>query len=115
AVRNHRELLQADVLIINDGPVHISGEPTLIFGCRGNMRVDLTVYGPITPQHSGHFGNYAPNPVFRLARLLASMKDDEGRVIIPGYYDGVTIDASDKIVMEQVPDDPGQIMNMLQI
>src|SRR5690606_19930921 len=57
AVRKYRELLQADVLIINDGPVHISGEPTLIFGCRGNMRVDLTVYGPITPQHSGHYGN----------------------------------------------------------
>ncbi len=115
AVRKYRELLQADVLIINDGPVHISGEPTLIFGCRGNMRVDLTVYGPITPQHSGHYGNYAPNPVFRLARLLASMKDDEGRVIIPGYYDGVTIDPSDKFIMEQVPDDPGQIMNLLQI
>lgn len=115
AVEKYRDLLQADVLIINDGPVHITGEPTLIFGCRGYMRMDLTVYGPVLPQHSGHFGNYAPNPIFNLAHLLASMKAEDGKVTIPGYYDGVMISEEDSLAMVQVPDDPKQIHDLLQI
>jgi acetylornithine deacetylase/succinyl-diaminopimelate desuccinylase-like protein len=115
AVDQYKDLLAADVMIINDGPVHITGEPTLIFGCRGNMRVDLTVYGPVLPQHSGHFGNYAPNPIFGLSQLLASMKDVDGRVIIEGYYDGIHIGEEDKKTMNLVPDDPNQIKELLQI
>ena len=115
AVEMYRELLSADLLIINDGPVHISGDPTLIFGCRGSMRLDLTVYGPVAPQHSGHFGNYAPNPVFRLANLLSSMKDSQGRVTIDGYYDGVHISAEEQKVLDHVPDNELQIKQLLQI
>jgi acetylornithine deacetylase/succinyl-diaminopimelate desuccinylase-like protein len=51
--------------------------------------VNLTVYGPNRPLHSGHYGNWAPNPALRLAKLLASMKDDQGKVIVPGWYDDV--------------------------
>ncbi len=65
AVKNYRELLEADYLIIADGPVHASGKPTVVYGCRGITEMTLTTYGPIRPQHSGHFGNYAPNPAFR--------------------------------------------------
>lgn len=115
AVDQYKDLLAADVLIINDGPVHISGKPTLIFGCRGNMRVDLTVYGPALPQHSGHFGNYAPNPVFRLAHLLSSMKDKLGRVTIDGYYDGINISEADQEILNAVPDNETQIRDLLQI
>ena len=75
AVKENLELLSADALIINDGPVHISGHPTLIFGCRGITSFHLTTWGPVKSQHSGHYGNYAPNPAFRLAQLLGSMKD----------------------------------------
>ncbi|MBT8311277.1 MAG: M20/M25/M40 family metallo-hydrolase, partial [Flavobacteriaceae bacterium] len=59
AVRQYRELLEADYLVINDGPVHASGLPTVIYGCRGITSLSLTTYGPVKPQHSGHYGNYA--------------------------------------------------------
>jgi len=62
----------------------------------------LTTYGPIKPQHSGHYGSYAPNPGFQLAQLLASMKDKEVKVLIPGYYDGIKIDAATEQVLKGV-------------
>jgi acetylornithine deacetylase/succinyl-diaminopimelate desuccinylase-like protein len=104
-VAGDREAFAADALVIADGPVHESGRPTLVFGNRGIAQATLTVYGPRGPLHSGHYGNYAPNPVFRLAALLASMKDDDGRVLIPGYYDGVELTAADRAVLASVGDD----------
>jgi acetylornithine deacetylase/succinyl-diaminopimelate desuccinylase-like protein len=88
-LRGHAELLRADAWIIADGPVHQSGAKQVVFGVRGDVNVDVTVYGPIRPLHSGHYGNWAPNPAMMLAELLASMKDDAGRVTIPGWYDDV--------------------------
>src|SRR5262249_56785145 len=88
-VTAHRELLRADALLIHDGPMHASNQPTIVFGNRGNTVVQLTVYGPKSNLHSGHYGNYAPNPAHRLAALLATMKDDDGRVTIPGCYANV--------------------------
>ena len=85
----HKNLLQADLLITGDGPVHQSGRPLVFFGNRGEIGLDITVYGPIRSLHSGHYGNWAPNPAMTLSRLLVSMKDDQGRVLIPGYYDDV--------------------------
>ena len=105
AVRTHREALAADHLIILDGPVHTTNQPTLVGGARGIATARLTVYGPKLPQHSGHYGNYAPNPALRLAQLLASMKDADGRVTIPGYYDGIELDAATKRMLAAVPDD----------
>ena len=83
----HKELLEADAWIICDGPVHQSGKKQVVFGARGDTNVDITVYGANRPLHSGHYGNWAPNPALLLARLLASMKDDRGRVTIAGWYD----------------------------
>jgi acetylornithine deacetylase/succinyl-diaminopimelate desuccinylase-like protein len=83
----HKELLEADAWIICDGPVHQSGKKQVVFGARGDTNVDITVYGAKRPLHSGHYGNWAPNPVLLLARLLTSMKDDRGRVTIAGWYD----------------------------
>src|SRR5437870_3899428 len=85
----HKDLLQSDAWIICDGPVHQSGRKEVVFGVRGDQNVDVTVYGAKRPLHSGHYGNWAPNPAMILARLLASMKDDTGRVTIAGWYDGV--------------------------
>ena len=115
AVIDNAELLSADMLIIFDGPRHISNEPTLVFGARGIAQIELTTYGPVLPQHSGHYGNYAPNPALRLSKLLASMKDDEGRVTIPGFYDGIKIDAATERILKSVPDDETEIRNKLQI
>jgi len=88
-IARYRERLAADAMIIADGPVHPSGRPTVFFGNRGIMTLDLTVYGPRVPLHSGHYGNWAPNPAMRLAQLLATMKDAGGRVVIEGFYDDV--------------------------
>lgn len=85
----HKELLQSAAWIICDGPVHQSGRKQVVFGVRGDQNVDVTVYGAKRPLHSGHYGNWAPNPAMTLARLLASMKDDSGRVTIAGWYDGI--------------------------
>jgi acetylornithine deacetylase/succinyl-diaminopimelate desuccinylase-like protein len=85
----HKNLLQADLLITGDGPVHPSGKPLVFFGNRGDIGLDVTVYGPVRSLHSGHYGNWAPNPAMQLSQLLAAMKDDNGRVRIPGYYDDV--------------------------
>ncbi|WP_222983584.1 M20/M25/M40 family metallo-hydrolase [Flagellimonas meishanensis] len=114
AVKQYRELLEADFLVIADGPVHPSGHPTILYGCRGITTLTLTTYGPIKPQHSGHYGNYAPNPGFQLAQLLAGMKDSDGRVAIPGYYDGITLDDSVQEVLKSVPDSDAEIADKLQ-
>jgi acetylornithine deacetylase/succinyl-diaminopimelate desuccinylase-like protein len=105
AVERYRDELAADMFVIFDGPPHTSGEPTLVFGARGIAQITLTTYGPRVAQHSGHWGNYVPNPALRLSRVLASMKDESGRVTIPGFYDGVTIDDETRAILEAVPDD----------
>jgi len=85
----HRKLMAADLWVVCDGPAQASGGITLTYGVRGDANVDLAVYGPIRALHSGHYGNWAPNPGLRLARLLSSMKDEHGRVTIAGWYDDV--------------------------
>ncbi|WP_445385537.1 M20/M25/M40 family metallo-hydrolase [Robiginitalea sp. IMCC44478] len=115
AVETYKDLLEADYLIIGDGPMHYSGKPTLVYGCRGITTMSLTTYGPIRPQHSGHYGNYAPNPAFQLAEILASMKDADGRVTIPGYYDGIELTDSERSILQAVPDDAANINSALQI
>lgn len=85
----HKDLLESDVLFICDGPVYFSGDPTLFFGVRGITSLSITVYGANVSLHSGHYGNWAPNPAMRLAQLLATMKDGDGRVKIEGFYDSV--------------------------
>jgi len=86
-LRLNKQLLQGDAWIICDGPVHQSGRKQVVFGVRGDTNVDITVYGAKRPLHSGHYGNWAPNPALTLAKLLASMKGDSGRVTIAGWYD----------------------------
>lgn len=105
AIERFGDALAADMLVIFDGPPHNSGEPTLTFGARGIATITLTTYGPRVAQHSGHWGNYVPNPAVRLARVIASMKDGGGRVTIPGFYDGITIDPETRAILEAVPDD----------
>ena len=115
AVEAHRAALAADYLVILDGPMHVSNRPTLKFGARGIATIRLTTYGPRVPQHSGHYGNYAPNPALRLMQLIGSMKDEAGRVTIPGFYDGITITPEIKKVLEAVPDDEVAIRQALGI
>lgn len=75
-----------DLWLFCDGPAHQSGNPQLVFGVRGVTGLEVTVYGPDRGLHSGHYGNWAPGPGWRLASLLASMKDSEGDVLISDFY-----------------------------
>ena len=109
-MERNRALLAADALVILDGPMHDSGRPTLVFGNRGIAQATLTVFGPRAPLHSGHFGNYAPNPAMRLAQLLATMKDENGRVLVKGYYEGIELSAADKAALAAVGDDQSALL-----
>jgi acetylornithine deacetylase/succinyl-diaminopimelate desuccinylase-like protein len=103
-LRRHRALLASDGWIIIDGPAHQSGPKQLTLGVRGDVNVDVTVYGPARPLHSGHYGNWAPNPAMMLAELLASMKDEAGQVTIAGWYDDVApLSAAEKAAIAAVP------------
>ena len=115
AVLKYKNELAADMLIIYDGPRHVSNQPTLSFGARGICEITLTTFGPRVPVHSGNYGNYTPNPAMRLAQLLASMKGDDGRVTIPGFYDGISLTADEKAVLKQVPDNETEIKKFLGI
>ena len=110
AIRAHRDLFASDLLLIFDGPPHASNRPTVTFGARGIMTVTLVAYGPRVAQHSGHYGNFVPNPAFDLARILASMKSPDGVVTIPGFYDGVTLTEADRAILAGVPDDEDDIL-----
>jgi len=110
AVEANRDLLAADMLLIFDGPPHPSNKPTVGFGARGIVTVTLVTYGPKFPQHSGHYGNFVPNPAFHLAHILSSVKSPDGRVLLPGFYDGVTISDDVRAVLEAVPDDEEKIL-----
>jgi acetylornithine deacetylase/succinyl-diaminopimelate desuccinylase-like protein len=101
----YRDLLKADAWLICDGPVDQTRRQQLYFGARGVTGLELTVYGPRRELHSGHYGNWAPNPALWLAKLLASMKDAEGRVLIKGYYDGIEpLSETEKRAFAEAPD-----------
>ena len=103
-LEKYSSLLQSELWIICDGPVHQSGQKQIVFGVRGDTHLDLTVYASKRPLHSGHYGNWAPNPAMMLAKLLASMKDDNGRVTIKGFYDDVIpLTALEKKALLEVP------------
>jgi acetylornithine deacetylase/succinyl-diaminopimelate desuccinylase-like protein len=111
----HRNLLGGDLLITGDGPVHQSGRPLVFFGNRGILGFEITTFGPIRALHSGHYGNWAPNPGFQLARLLASMKSDDGRVLIEGFYeDVVPLGNAEKSALEQMPNNDADLLRELQ-
>src|SRR5205823_12357060 len=88
-LETYASILSGDAWLCCDGPVHPSGRQELVFGQRGVTGLELTVYGPTRALHSGHYGNWAPNPGALVANLIASMRDDDGRIKIPGYYDDV--------------------------
>ena len=104
-LRAHASWLKADLMLFCDGPMHQSRKRQLVFGVRGSMTLELTTYGPLRPLHSGHYGNWAPNPTDRLMKLLVSLKDDNGRVTVPGYHDEIPpITAAEQQAVAALPD-----------
>ena len=85
----YRDLLSADLWLFCDGPVHQSRQWQLSYGVRGSYGFGLTVFGPNRPLHSGHYGNWAANPIVRLNELIASMRDSQGNILIDGFHEQV--------------------------
>jgi acetylornithine deacetylase/succinyl-diaminopimelate desuccinylase-like protein len=113
-VKRNAALLQADVWLCADGPVHQARKPLIYFGARGIVTVNVTVYGAIRALHSGHYGNWSPNPAMRLAKLLASMKDDSGRVLIEGFYsDAQPLGEEEKRALKEMPASDAELMREL--
>lgn len=103
-LERNASLLRADAWLFGDGPVHQSRRQQIVFGVRGVTGAELTVYGPSHGLHSGHYGNWAPNPVTMLANLIASMRDDDGRIRIAHFYDDVApISAAERRALAQIP------------
>jgi acetylornithine deacetylase/succinyl-diaminopimelate desuccinylase-like protein len=113
-LKTYESELQTDLWVICDGPVHQDGSKLVYFGVRGATALDITVYGPNRGLHSGHYGNWAPNPIVLLTHLLDSMRDTQARILIPGFYDDVRAPTPAELkAASEMPDYDGQIKRNL--
>jgi acetylornithine deacetylase/succinyl-diaminopimelate desuccinylase-like protein len=97
-------LLKSDLLIMGDGPMHQSGKQMVNFGNRGIASLAITVYGATKPLHDGHYGSWAPSPAVMIVRLIASLRDDDGHILIPHFYDDVApVSAADRSALAAMP------------
>jgi acetylornithine deacetylase/succinyl-diaminopimelate desuccinylase-like protein len=100
----NKALFAGDVWLMCDGPLHQTRRQLITFGARGVVTLDITVPGPRGELHSGHYGNWAPNPALELAKLLASMKDDDGHVLVEHFYDDVEpLSGTEKRALAEAP------------
>ena len=107
----NKDLFSGDVWLSCDGPLHQTRRQSITFGARGISTIDITVYGPRGELHSGHYGNWAPNPAMMLVQLLASMKDASGRVLVDHFYDGIEpFSETEKRAVAEAPDVDADLM-----
>ncbi|MES2520376.1 MAG: M20/M25/M40 family metallo-hydrolase [Bacteroidota bacterium] len=115
-LEKHKDKLKSDLWIICDGPVHQTGLKQVVFGVRGDVNMDIRVYGPKRPLHSGHYGNWIPNPAMKLVHLLSTMKDTKGKVLIKGFYDDVVpLSPTEKKAIAAVPSVEKQMQEELGV
>ena len=113
-LQSNKALLAANLWVICDGPVHQSGRKQIVFGVRGDSHLELTIYAAKRPLHSGHYGNWAPNPAMEMVQLLASMKDHHGKVTIKGFYDDmIPLSATERKALAAIPSVDQQMKNEL--
>ncbi len=115
-LKTYAGLLRGDLWLLFDGPVHQSRRMQIYFGARGVTEVELTTYGALRRLHSGHYGNWAPNPIVELAHLVAGMRDTNGRITIPGFADDVRpLTESERRAIAAVPDTDGDLKRELAL
>ncbi|RIU90184.1 M20/M25/M40 family metallo-hydrolase [Oceanobacillus picturae] len=113
-VSEHRDLLKADLVYTSDGPMHESGAPFVLLGVRGMLYVELNAKGSDWDNHSGNKGNIAPNPAWQLVDLLGTMKDDEGNILIEGFYDDLQKPtANEEELISTLPYDAEQVADQI--
>jgi len=109
-------VLRPTAWILCDGPVHQSRRMQLYFGARGTLGLDLTTFGPVKGLHDGHYGNWVPNPIVRLTHLLDSMRDENGRILIAGFYDGLQAPTeAERKALASIPDVEPALRHEFQI
>lgn len=115
-VRDHRDLLAADLVITSDGPVHESGRSCIVCGVRGVFSFELRARGANRDLHSGNWGGVAPNPLWTLVHLLATMKNERGEITIDGFSDNVLpLEPRERAALERLPVDLPAIQRELAI
>lgn len=113
-IREHSDLLQCDLVVTADGPVHESGRSCVTFGVRGVLSFELRCQEANTDLHSGNWGGVVPNAIWTLVQLLATMKDANGMVTIDGFYDEVLPPTSlEKEALDRLPLDLAKIQRDL--
>ncbi len=115
-LRTHAEKLKGDLWIFGDGPVHQSRAMQIYYGVRGVTTMELTTYGPSRALHSGHYGNWAPNPIVTMISVLASMRDTEGRILIDDFHDDVRpLTGAEKEALARIPSSDAQMRDELAL
>ena len=113
-VNQNLDALRGDLLIMGDGPMHPSGRQEINGGNRGIASFTAEVYGPIRPLHDGHYGSWAPSPAVMIADFVMSLRDDDGHILIPGFYDDVTpVSAADKAALAALPPNEAELKKSL--
>jgi len=115
-LKKYPEVAKPDAWVFCDGPVHQSRRMELVFGARGSVGLEITLYGPVKALHDGHYGNWVPNPIVRLTHLIDSMRDETGRILIKGFYDDVRpISTAEKQALAKIPDVEADLRREFQI
>jgi acetylornithine deacetylase/succinyl-diaminopimelate desuccinylase-like protein len=89
--------LKADFALVCDSELFAPGLPTLCVGLRGMIYTEIEVRGAKTDLHSGMYGGAAPNPFFALAHIIAKLKDENGHILIPGFFDDVVAPSAEEL------------------
>lgn len=113
-LNEHAAYLESDLVLFCDGPMHQSRKRQLIYGVRGSMTLEVEAFGPLRPLHSGHYGNWAPNPTEILMDALRSLKNPDGSIAVPGFYDDVAkITSTEQAAIAQIPSVEAQLKREL--
>ncbi|WP_289140115.1 M20/M25/M40 family metallo-hydrolase [uncultured Brevibacillus sp.] len=113
-VQENKELLKADLVYTSDGPSHESGNPLILLGVRGNLKVQLTASGADWDNHSGNKGNVVPNPVWKLIALFNTLRDENEHVLIEGFYDNILQPTEHEIqLLKKIPYNRDDIANKI--
>jgi acetylornithine deacetylase/succinyl-diaminopimelate desuccinylase-like protein len=103
-VKENKEKLKADVILISDTAIISLDHPSITVGLRGLSYMEVEVTGPNRDLHSGVYGGAVANPINILSKMIASMHDEKGQVTIPGFYEKVaTLSAADREAMNKAP------------
>ena len=115
-VKRNRDRLAADLCFYSDGPMFPGDQPIVLFGVRGAVVIELVVRGAGRVLHSGNFGGAAPAPALELCRLLASMVDADGKMLVEGINDGVPeLSEAERAALAELPNPQGEFEQELGV